>query len=496
MVQNRNPEGKIQKKMVRTYSPFDKVINDLRPADLTILRTVHEGWYVEYKGELINASALAKAVSAFANTYGGWLFLGVKEQSRDDSVAGEFPGIPEAAVDGALQRLRQSTAMYLNPTPFFETKVIPGPCVEIGLAEGRSVVAIEIQESHTAPHVHKDGRIYRRVADGSEPKPETDRFILDQLWRRADPILEMTREWVERDPEFSKGEAENPYVRLLLCVDPWCERDPRLLAPFSEIRKILTICETDTSFSSIAFDTVHPTAEGIIARQAKGNNPRDYGLTWRMRRDMSCDIVMPLPLYACNDPDSLILDLDGYDHSVSFINILKEQGHAQPRIVDLNFIMVLLISIVSKYQRLLQLANAKGEFYFKARVLNAWRILPFIDVETVLGEFKAHGMPMIMDSTVTIPIGATPRSFARIHERETKGSEYNEKAASMTQALLMFTRIATAFGVTLLAQDETKADDTNDMMKWPLTIPYSELTATGVRAMTAQQNRKKRLSET
>ena len=233
---------------MQMYSPFDKGISDLRPADLATLKSVHEGWYVEYKGDLINASALAKAVSAFANTYGGWLFLGVKEQSRDNSVAGEFPGIPEAAVDGALQRLRQSTATYLNPTPFFETKVIPGPCVEIGLAEGKSVVAIEIPESHTAPHVHNDGRIYRRVADGSEPKPETDRFILDQLWRRADPILEMTRKWVERDPEFSKAEAENPYVRLLLCVDPWSQRDPQLLAPLSEIRKILTSCEPDTSF--------------------------------------------------------------------------------------------------------------------------------------------------------------------------------------------------------------------------------------------------------
>ena len=478
---------------MQMYSPFDKGINDLRPADLATLTTVHEGWYVEYKGELINASALAKAVSAFANTYGGWLFLGVKEQSRDDSVAGEFPGIPEAAVDGALQRLRQSAAMYLNPTPFFETKLIPGPCVEIGLAEGRSVVAIEIPESHTAPHVHKDGRIYRRVSDGSEPKPETDRFILDQLWRRADPILEMTRKWVERDPEFSKAEAENPYARFLLCVDPWSQRDPQLLAPFSEVRKILTSGETGTSFSAVAFDTVHTTAEGIVARQVKGNNPQDYGLTWRMRWDMSCDIVIPLPLYAPNDPDLLVLDLEGYDRGVSFINILKEQGHTQPRIVDLNFMVVLLISVVSKYQSLLQLAKAKGEFYFKARVLNAWRMMPFIDVETVLGEFKAHGMPMIMDTTVTVPIGDTPDSFLRIDEHEFEGSEYSEREASMIQALHMFTQITAAFGVPLLTQDETKADDTDDTMKWPLTIPYSELTATGIRAMTVQQNRKQRI---
>ena len=153
--------------------------------------------------------------------------------------------------------------------------------------------------------------------------------------------------------------------------------------------------------------------------------------------------------------------------------------------------MVLLISSVSKYQRLLQLANAKGEFYFKARVLNAWRILPFIDTEKVLGEFEAHGMPMIMDSTVTVPIGDTPGSFARIDEQKNKGSEYDEKVSHVVQALLMFTRIATVFGVPLIAEDETKDDDT----KWPLMIPYSELTATGARAMTAQQNRNKRLSE-
>ena len=468
-----------------TYSPFDKAINELHPTDLAPLKSVSEGWYVEYKRALISATALAKAVSAFANTYGGWLFLGVKEKSKDESVAGEFPGIPEKEVDEALQCLRQSAAEHLNPTPFFETRVLRGPCVEIGLAEGTSVVAIEIPQSHTAPHIHKDGRIYRRVGDGSEPKPETDRFILDQLWRRADPIREVTRKWVESDPEFSQAERDNPYVRLLLCTDPWRQRDPYLSAPFHEIRSILT--STEEAVSSIAFDTVHTTAGGLIARQAKGNNPHNYLLTWKMGRDMSCDIVMPLPMYARNPLDLLISDLNGYDHSVSFINILKEQGYTQPRIVDLNFMMVLLISFVSKYQRLLRLANAKGEFYFKARVLNAWRILPFIDAEEVLGEFEAHGMPMIMDSTITVPIGDTPGSFARIDEQETKGGKYDKKVNHVVIALLMFTRIARAFGVPLIAEDEIKADD----KKWPLMIPYSELIATGARARTVQQNRNK-----
>ena len=479
---------------MQAYSPFDKAINDLRPADLSTLKNVSEGWYVEYKSALVKAGVLAKAVSAFANTYGGWLFLGVKEQGKDDPVAGEFPGIPQREVDVALQRLRQSVAEHLNPSPIFETKVLRGPCVEIGLIEGASVVAIEIPQSHTAPHIHKDGRIYRRVGDGSEPKPETDRFVLDQLWHRADPIQEMTRKWVQRDPEFSKGEEEIPYVRLLLCVDPWRQRNPWFGAPFHEIRNILTSHEASTySTSSFTFDTVHTTAEGLIARLVRGNDPHHYGLTWKVRRDMSCDIVMPLSLYAPNDPDLLIQEIDGYDHIASFIKLLKEQGHSQPRIVDLNLLMVLLISVVSKYQRLLKLADAEGKFYFKARVLNAWRIVPFIDVETVLGKFEAYGLPMIMDSTATVPIGDTPESFLHIDidEQEIKATEYKEKVAVMLQAIFMFAPIARAFGVSIFAKDETETDDAGN---WPLIIPYSELTATGERALTVQQNRQKRIS--
>ena len=466
--------------MMQMYSPFDKATNDLQPADLSRLKTVSEGWYVEYKSALVNPSALAKAVSAFANTYGGWLFLGVKEHSKGDSVAGEFPGIPEQEVDSALQRLRHSATENLNPTPFFETRVLRGPCAEIGLTEGVSVVVIEIPQSHTAPHVHKDGRIYRRVADGSEPKPETDRFILDQLWRRSEPIRKVTRKWVKRDPEFSDAEKGMPYVRLLLCVDPWQQHDLWLDEPFSEIRSILT--SSLTGNHSFPFDTVYTIGEEIIARHTKGNNPYNYGLTWRFKRDMSCDIVLPLSFYAPSDLHSLNMDLDGYEQKTHFIRILREQGHTQSRIADLNFLMFLLSVIVSKYRYLLNLADADREFYFKARVLNAWRVLPFIDIETVLSEFETHGLPMIMDSTVTFPFGDEPESFARICEPEIEHSEDKETLDRMGQVIHMFMIIANMFGVRIIVKDGS-------------TIPYSELRDIRVRALTVHENRNKRNSE-
>jgi len=157
---------------MKYYSPFVKPINDVRTEDLIALKETVEGWYVEYKQESPNASALAKSISAFANTYGGWLFLGIAEESKVNAVAGTFLGILNSEVDAVLQRMRKAAADSINPTPHFETFVFSGPDATIGLAEDRSIIAAWVPESMTAPHIHKSGQIYRRVSDASEPRPE------------------------------------------------------------------------------------------------------------------------------------------------------------------------------------------------------------------------------------------------------------------------------------------------------------------------------------
>ena len=109
--------------------------------------------------------------------------------------------------------------------------------------------------------------------------------------------------------------------------------------------------------------------------------------------------------------------------------------------------MNVLTGVVWKHRRLMELADVEGKFYFKARVLNAWRMVPFVDVETVLSEFKAHGLPMVMDSTVTVPSGDGPDSFAVINEPRIEEGEYKELTVSIWQASLMLIRIARVFGV-------------------------------------------------
>ena len=102
------------------YSPFDKPISDLQPSDLAALKCVSEGWYVDYKRDPIDAGSMAKALSAFANTYGGWLFLGIRERSKDNPVADEFSGLADRDVDVVQQRLRLAAAVHLTRHHIFE----------------------------------------------------------------------------------------------------------------------------------------------------------------------------------------------------------------------------------------------------------------------------------------------------------------------------------------------------------------------------------------
>ena len=460
---------------MNSYSPFDASIGDLDPTDLAVLNGVREGWYVEYKSESVKSRALAKAISAFANTYGGWLFLGVGEKSKEDPVAGLFPGIPNAKVDATLQRLRQCAAEYLNPSPHFLTQTLRGPCDQIGLPPDASIIAVQVPKSYTAPHVHGDGRIYRRVADGSEPKPESDRFTLDQLWRRGDPVRDQIRDWVKSDPEFSKAEEQTPFLRLLLCVDPWGQHDCWLDPPLPRIRSIMMS-------PSVPFDTFYTTADGFIARQAKSNDPHNFVLTWRIRRDLSCEIVVPLPRYEPSSIDSLVSELDGYKYAERFVGILRAHGYHSPRVTDLNFLMNLVLDFVAKYRCLLELANTeKRSFYFKARVLNVWRSLPFVDVEGIIDEYEKYGLPICLDSEVTYPHGHGPDSFKLLTEGDGNSSVSGDAAACTLQAQVMFIWIALALGVPALVEEEV-TDKTH-------IVSAGDLLVAGNRALEVQRRR-------
>lgn len=372
------------------YSPFEKELFRVEVSDLVALTQVQEGWYIEYKREAPKPASIAKSIAAFANTYGGFLFYGITEKSKDEPVAGEFPGIDVNELDAVQNKVRQSISSHLSPTPHFETKVVRGPCAEIGLVEGRAIICIEVPWSPQAPHVHKSGLIYRRVGDSSEPKPENDRHILDELFKRSEKRVDQARIWFEEDPVFLGEEQKIPYVRLMFKADAWGRSEHWMSQSFTELRSLLN------KDAITPFDTVYSTARGITGRQTIGNDPTGLPLTIYIDRDLTADALIPIPLIVTERMESLPSLMDGYDNAARFSKILSKKGFRRAEVMDLNHLYLVLSGVFNAYHNFVIESGAQTRYNCLIKPLNFGRFVPFVDATTAMDAYDEAGVPVVM----------------------------------------------------------------------------------------------------
>jgi len=459
------------------YYPFDKTFDDIVSDDLAVLSTVAEGWYIEYKSEVPKASAVAKSVTAFANTYGGWLFYGVAEKSKDDPVAGAFPGIAREDADGALQRIRQAVANHTQPSPYFRVKSLVGPVDSIGLPEGRCVIVGQVPWGPEAPYIHKDGRIYRRVGDGSEPKPENDRFILDQLWGRSSKITKGYADWISRELETSEAEEHAAYVRLFLVADFW--GDTGSLDAIS-LRRVREIMSDVTGDYTVPFHNVYQTSGGTICRQTADNDPEQLGLTWKLGGDFRSEVVIPLSKFRGNNLDTLGEWLEGYRNVERFIQLCVNQRYERPTVIDLNLLLHVLLGLARIQAALAKEFGWTGPIFAKMEISGVWRTIPFFDTHHVLNEYEKHGLPLVLQDRVTIYSGSDKGSFVELSGLQDDDIEKHR----ILMATELFVHIAHALGF------HPAADQDDDGVDFSSSV--GDFLNAGLRALDVQKNRTQR----
>ena len=442
------------------YSPFNRSISELQTSDLAVLSEVHEGWHVEFKRDRVPPKSLAKAISSFANTYGGWLFLGVEEQSSAPHTARSFPGIDNGEINAAVMQVRQSLNQHLHPVPYFESAVLCGPGADLNLPADRSIVVIHVPRSYSSPHIHSNGCIYIRVADSSEPQHLTDRHLLDQLWQRGDSIREETRRWIDRDPEFSKAEAEYPFLRLMFSPDLW-HRKPRMHG--LSLDQVRTAFDNNTpSLAHLPLDTVYPAASGFVARQTASSHPRQYCPTFNVYRDLSSDVILPLNQQVASAEGLSTLLGSKYLYSEHFVETLQahqyfaDEHQPELSIIDLNALFLLLMGVTVQYRAILDLANVRPDFHFKARVYHCWRKVPFLDVRHIIDRYAEYGVPMSLNEDITVPIGDGPDSFVLLDYVQESDEVASPHDAALSQAVRMFLELARAFGLSGLLGTDSK----------------------------------------
>ena len=376
------------------------------------MKGIHEGWYIEYKSELTKPHALAKSISSFANQFGGWLFLGVAE-NRESHTAGFFNGIQDSDVTRALASLRDASKDLLNPSVFYEHKVLAGPVESIGLQQGRSIVVVRVPEGPDTPYVHNNGRIYRRVDDSSNPIPEKDRATLDLLFDKGEKKRAQLKSRILRSPEISEGESNRPFVHLSIFSDPYEIKRHWFNGNIQVFGELMMR-------NPIPFDNIFPSVEGFVARQVSNNPISVRTLTWEFSRHCHSFVTIPISILATVENDETWLK---FDIGKEFPSILQSRDLSDLIVLDLNRLYEMCVLVIARHRTLAGQADVTGPFYVKAYIENVWRTSPFVDLADYNIYVRKYGLPLVQESEILAPMGTSLATFIQCPDSKTFDSQ-------------------------------------------------------------------------
>ena len=419
------------------HTPFDKQLSDVLADDLATLKNVYEGWYVEYKSDLVKPRALAKSLSSFANQYGGWIFLGVSED-KDSHTATRFSGISNSAVPQALESLKNASKDLLNPAVFYDHRVFKGPIQSIGLREGHSIILVRVPQGPDSPYVHADGRVYRRIADSSDPKPEADRSTLDLLYERGALARNRLEDRIMRSPVVSKDEEDECFAHFNILSDPYEVMGHRYDKGFPEFSNAITAKDGNALFD-IPFDNIFTTSGGFIARQTTNQAPYNRLFTWEFSRNCHSFISLPIPTLVVDPSYPSDGTLANYSIGNRFLERLADaRFEGASKVLDLNVLLKASMAIIGRHRSIVGQASVNGPFYIKVRLENIWRKIPFVDLPEYLDHISEYGIPINQETDVLVPPGASLNGFLVIPEFDFPLSESDKSRDGVIISMRIF----------------------------------------------------------
>lgn len=392
------------------YSPFEKKhLDDLKGADLLRLVDVPEGWFVEYKEQPCKSRDYAKAVSAFANDRGGWLFIGIV-QDPTKRTPQQATGVPALDAARLLDAARDAITQNLSPTPRFDLGVINGPVPELSLADDRAVLVIRVDESENTPHIHSSGRIYRRQADSSGSLEITDRAELDDLYKRSSRLRKRLDRQLDRG--FDRRWAEQfdvPWVHASLVPSAVNKSDAKFLK-FASFLDVVSATEAE----GVALPDAYGSALGYVARNHSSQISADGpALALEYSRDDRC-LYYTMPMSLGRQEHAAEADFLRTENGLHFMGVVNRLSLNGASILDGTYVVAAIMALHARGQKLLTLANVSGPYLCRLRGMNLFRRVPYFNSKTYVDWCSRRGPPVILHGEVTIP--SHDKSWRRLED--------------------------------------------------------------------------------
>lgn len=408
------------------YNPFDKPISEvLTDADLQDLigRSVAEGYYVEFKGDTFpNNDKIGRSIASLANTYGGWYIVGVKTDAHN--VANEICGFSLAAFPDPISKVREIVKSHIDPVPIFFPQVIE-------LEGGTAALVVYVPPNQETPFITKDGRIYRRAHDSSDPVPEASRYTIDRLVDDGRRLRKQFVKFCRDERSMSKNEAETiSWVNMFIAPYP-SGLDARVdLMDEGGISKLLEgtrtlidvhLTEQAVLKGTLSFNVGRPTLNSVILEQLDLSKSAFNSLSAELFYDGRARFFIPLH-YVPRGFDGRLRDIESTEVSELLSSMdfdTRPSDASYLKFFDVARLSIMMYVLTSFYQHWLGEESSVVDFRCGLTIEDAWRAVPFLDMDQWAAHVRRFGMPVMKTNGASFPRGIGRGFFV---DRENKSA--------------------------------------------------------------------------
>lgn len=201
----------------------NKPWNKLRGADIQkhLQGADDETFFFEYKLDNVSVNKFIEEVSAFANTFGGYIFVGV---SDDKTI--------EGCTEWSEQRIHTIMHDNISPTPNFDVKKF--------IIENKKIYVVKIEEGLFPPYITNKGKIYERISSGSFVIKDSNK--LSQIYHKREEQLKTIEKKIYLDEITTNNLPQNLNAYLDVGIFVVFTRETKLRQHFYSY-DLTKICE-------------------------------------------------------------------------------------------------------------------------------------------------------------------------------------------------------------------------------------------------------------
>lgn len=371
---------------------------------------VAEGFFVEYKQQLVSPKKIANSIASFANSNGGWYIVGmVADRATNTPIA-----LSPLDCQDPVSTIRDAVRAHLNPIPVFFIEAIKN-------TDGALVVVVQVPDRQDAPIVSGDGRIYRRTADSSDPIPENDRRAIDRITDLGRENQARFLAYCSDSRTHCAGESDQPWIHVYMRPSPDCIHRP---VHISDDALKLQLEEWNTPAKAnltsaldfeafLTFDTIRPGPEGIVLTKAPPLHHRNR-LTVEITHRAWTKWHIPIETELAEDS----MGVRHYPQG-ALATFLSQREHA-PFLKALNAGSALLpvVILTAQYMRWLGEVPLGTTFEYVIEFENVWRTIPFSNTATWDASALALGVPLIDRSSLRYPPGRETERMDKVTQQD------------------------------------------------------------------------------